>query len=40
MSGAPIMSGSSQFPNPPMKIGVMKKNSISSPWAVMIVLYS
>jgi hypothetical protein len=40
MSGAPIISGRSQFPNPPMKIGVTKKNSIRRPWAVIIVLYS
>jgi len=38
MSGAPIISGRSQFPNPPMKIGVTKKNSIRRPWAVIIVL--
>lgn len=31
ISGAPIIRGRSQFPNPPMKIGVIKKNSINSP---------
>jgi len=40
MSGAPNMSGSSQLPNPPIKIGITKKKIIRNAWAVTIVLYS
>lgn len=38
MSGAPNMSGRSQFPNPPIIIGITKKKIIRNAWAVTIVL--
>lgn len=28
MSGAPIISGTNQFPNPPIKAGITKKKTI------------
>lgn len=40
MSGAPSIKGISQFPNPPIKIGITKKKIIRRPWAVTIVLYN
>lgn len=40
MSGAPSIKGTSQFPNPPMKIGITMKKIIRKPWAVTRVLYS
>lgn len=38
MSGAPIMSGTSQFPNPPIMIGITMKKIITKAWAVTITL--
>lgn len=40
MSGAPSISGSSQFPNPPMNTGITKKKIIRNACAVTSVLYS
>jgi len=40
ISGAPNISGSSQFPSPPINIGITKKKIIRNAWAVTIVLYS
>jgi hypothetical protein len=40
MSGAPSMSGRSQFPNPPIIIGITIKKIIKNACAVTIVLYS
>lgn len=40
MSGAPSISGTSQFPNPPIITGITKKKIIRNAWAVTIVLYS
>lgn len=38
MSGAPIISGTSQFPNPPIMIGITMKKIITKAWAVTITL--
>ena len=38
MSGAPIISGTSQFPNPPIMIGMTMKKIITKAWAVTITL--
>ena len=35
ISGAPNINGTSQFPNPPIKIGRTTKNIIRRPWAVI-----
>jgi hypothetical protein len=40
MSGAPSISGRSQFPNPPINTGITRKKIIKKAWAVTIVLYS
>jgi len=40
MSGAPIMRGTNQFPNPPIIIGITMKKIITNAWAVTITLYS
>lgn len=40
ISGAPSMRGTSQFPKPPIKIGITIKKIIRNPWAVTSVLYS
>ena len=40
ISGAPSIRGTSQFPNPPIIIGITKKKIIRKAWAVTIVLYS
>ena len=39
MSGAPIISGMNQLPNPPISAGMTEKKIISSPWVVMIVFH-
>ena len=39
MSGAPIIRGISQFPNPPIMIGITIKKIITRAWAVTITLY-
>lgn len=38
ISGAPIISGTSQFPNPPIRIGITIKKIITKAWAVTITL--
>lgn len=38
ISGAPSMRGTSQFPNPPIKIGITIKKIITNAWAVTITL--
>ena len=40
ISGAPIIKGTNQFPNPPIKAGITKKNTISNPCAVTKTLYN
>jgi hypothetical protein len=40
ISGAPSISGTSQFPNPPMNTGITKKKIIRNAWAVTSVLNS
>lgn len=34
MSGAPIIKGSNQLPNPPIKTGITRKKIIKNAWAV------
>jgi hypothetical protein len=38
MSGAPIIRGTSQFPNPPIIIGMTMKKIMIKAWAVTITL--
>lgn len=38
ISGAPIIKGTSQFPNPPIIIGITIKKIITNAWAVTITL--
>lgn len=38
MSGAPIMIGTSQFPNPPIMMGITMKKIMMKAWAVTITL--
>lgn len=38
MSGAPIISGTSQFPKPPIIIGITMKKIITKAWAVTTTL--
>lgn len=38
MSGAPIIRGTSQLPNPPIMIGITMKKIITKAWAVTITL--
>lgn len=38
MSGAPIIMGTSQLPNPPIMIGITIKKIMTKAWAVTIVL--
>lgn len=38
MSGAPIIRGTSQFPNPPIMIGITIKKIITKAWAVTTTL--
>jgi hypothetical protein len=40
ISGAPSINGTSQFPNPPTRIGITKKKIIRNAWAVTTVLYN
>lgn len=40
MSGAPIIRGTNQLPNPPIKIGITKKKIITKAWLVTVTLYS
>lgn len=39
ISGAPIIKGTNQFPNPPIINGITKKKIIMKAWAVIITLY-
>lgn len=39
MSGAPIIKGTSQFPKPPIIMGITIKKIITKAWAVTITLY-
>jgi len=39
MSGAPIKTGTIQFPKPPIKIGITIKKIITKPWDVTTALY-
>lgn len=38
MSGAPIISGTSQLPKPPIMMGITMKKIITKAWAVTITL--
>lgn len=38
ISGAPSINGTSQFPNPPIRIGITIKKIIIKAWAVTITL--
>jgi hypothetical protein len=38
ISGAPIINGTSQLPNPPIRIGITMKKIITKAWAVMMTL--
>jgi len=38
ISGAPSIRGTSQFPNPPIRIGITMKKIIMKAWAVTTVL--
>lgn len=38
ISGAPSIKGTSQLPNPPIKIGITIKKIMINAWAVTIVL--
>lgn len=38
ISGAPIINGTSQFPKPPIMIGITMKKIITNAWAVTITL--
>jgi len=40
ISGAPSIRGRSQFPNPPINVGITRKKIIRKAWAVTMVLYS
>ena len=39
LSGAPRISGTSQFPKPPIMIGITIKKIITKAWAVTMTLY-
>ncbi len=38
ISGAPIIKGTNQFPNPPIIIGITMKKIMTKAWAVTITL--
>jgi hypothetical protein len=38
ISGAPSISGTNQFPNPPIMIGITMKKIITKAWAVTMTL--
>jgi len=40
ISGAPIINGTNQLPNPPIMTGITKKNIITKACAVITTLYS
>jgi len=39
ISGAPIINGTNQLPNPPISAGITRKKIMMTPWAVMNTLY-
>jgi hypothetical protein len=39
ISGAPIINGTNQLPNPPIITGITRKKIIMKAWAVTITLY-
>lgn len=39
ISGAPIINGTNQLPNPPIMMGITIKKIITKAWAVTITLY-
>jgi len=39
MSGAPIINGTNQFPNPPIRVGITKKKIIINACLVTVTLY-
>ena len=39
ISGAPIIKGTNQLPNPPISVGITMKKIISIAWPVTITLY-
>ena len=39
ISGAPIIKGTNQFPNPPINVGITIKKIINKAWPVTITLY-
>ena len=39
ISGAPIINGTNQLPNPPISVGITMKKIISIAWPVTITLY-
>ena len=39
MSGAPIIIGTNQLPNPPIRAGMTAKKIMIKPWAVTKALY-
>ena len=39
ISGAPIMIGTNQLPNPPIMAGMTMKKIMIRPWAVITALY-
>lgn len=40
ISGAPIINGTNQLPNPPIITGITKKKIMTNAWAVTITLYN
>jgi hypothetical protein len=38
ISGAPIINGTNQLPNPPIRIGITMKKIITKAWAVTMTL--
>ena len=40
MSGDPSIIGTSQFPNPPIRIGITKKKIIKIAWVVTTLTYT
>ena len=39
ISGAPIINGTNQLPNPPIRAGITTKKIIKSPWAEIITFH-
>jgi hypothetical protein len=38
ISGAPIINGTNQLPNPPIRIGITMKKIVTKAWAVTMTL--